>query len=605
MNKLGLLANRFLPFGLLLGQSTLAPFLRRHGWAMPVVAALGLVASLLEGASIGILVPLVALLIADAVPEGIPEPLLWLAQLTEPLDTHSRILAIGATILTLIAMKGVIQAVNAWLTVFVASRVGHALRIALAERILALDYAHLSTIDPVRLVGIISSDSWDVTRAVKWLLEIVVAATALVVFAALLAWLEWRLFALVVAGGALVILALALIERRLKRISVEVTAANRLLARRMATIVSAVRVIRIFNQAPREKARFTEASARVDRALQASERTSALMAPSVELLIAGLFVAILLAGYAMGVAIAVIIGFLALLARGQPHAQQISELRLTIASMRGQLQEVEWLLSLAPPQDVAAAPVSGPPMGSAIVFDGVSYTYPNGTVGLDRASFTLRPGASTALIGRSGAGKSTVVNLLCALLEPDAGRIVVGDTPLSQVDPADWHLRLAVAGQDFELVGGTIAENIAYARPQATRAEIVEVARAAGADDFIRGLPSGYDTPVHYEGLSLSGGQRQRIGLARALLKNAELLILDEATNAVDGLSEREIMKLLAQRNYFRTAIVVSHRPLTLEACEEGVVLEKGRVVEAGPLRSLEYYRLMTTAAPGASVRAG
>jgi subfamily B ATP-binding cassette protein MsbA len=591
------LAARFLPFDLLFGGGALAPFVRRHAWALPVIAGLGFFASVLEGASIGILIPLVALLLADAVPAGIPEPLLWLTRLTEPLDTEERVLAIGATILVLITIKGAIQAANAWLTAFAASRVGHDLRVALAARILGLDYAQLMVADPVRLVDIISSDSWEATKVVKWLFEIAVAATALAVFAVLLAWLDWRLFAIVVAGGALVIAALAVVEHRLRRISIEVTAANRLLAWRMATIVAAVRVIRVFGQTAREQGRFDSASQRVDRAMQATERTSSLMGPVVEVLIACLFIAILLAGTRLGVSLAVITAFLVLLVRCQPYARLISELRLTIAAMRGSLLEIEWLLSLAPPPAPPGRSDRELPDAAPIAFEDVSYTYPNGTPGLAGASFGLRPNVSTALIGRSGSGKSTVVNLLCALIEPDGGHIRVGDERLDRADPARWRERLAVAGQDYELLGGTVAENIAYSRPEASRAEIEQVARTAGAHEFICRLPAGYDTEVTGEGLSLSGGQRQRIGLARALLKNADILILDEATNAVDGLSEREIMKLLAEHRNFRTALVVSHRPLTLEACEDGIVLDEGRVVEAGPLRELAYYRRMTGAA--------
>jgi len=151
-----------------------------------------------------------------------------------------------------------------------------------------------------------------------------------------------------------------------------------------------------------------------------------------------------------------------------------------------------------------------------------------------------------------------------------------------------------VAGQDVMLIDGSVADNIAYGRPGASRGEIEDAATVAGAAGFIAALPGGYDASVGYEGLNLSGGQRQRIGLARALLRKPDLLILDEATNAVDALSETEIMRLLAEHRHFRTALVISHRHSTLSACANGVVVEHGRVVEAGPLATLAYYRNMT-----------
>src|SRR5262249_35086378 len=161
-------------------------------------------------------------------------------------------------------------------------------------------------------------------------------------------------------------------------------------------------------------------------------------------------------------------------------------------------------------------------------------------------------------------------------IEPLSGDVRFGDQPIAQVGAARWRSRIAVAGQDSDLVSGTVAENIAYGRPEATVAEIEAVARAAGADGFVKLLPQGYDTPVGPRGLSLSGGQRQRIGVARALLLNPDLLILDEATNAVDALSDREIVKLATEHRYFRTLLIISHRKTTVAASERGIVLDDG-----------------------------
>jgi subfamily B ATP-binding cassette protein MsbA len=200
---------------------------------------------------------------------------------------------------------------------------------------------------------------------------------------------------------------------------------------------------------------------------------------------------------------------------------------------------------------------------------------------------------ATALMGESGSGKTTLVNLLCRLLEPQSGDIRLGDDDIRQFDPEAWRRRVAVAGQDSELVVGTVFDNIAYGRPDASMADVAEAAAAAGAEEFIAALPQGYDTRVGPSGFSLSGGQRQRIGLARALMARPDLLILDEATNAVDAAAEAEIMKLIGQGRFFRTALIISHRKLTLSHCEFGIVLRDGRVTDAGALHDLPYYREM------------
>jgi subfamily B ATP-binding cassette protein MsbA len=212
---------------------------------------------------------------------------------------------------------------------------------------------------------------------------------------------------------------------------------------------------------------------------------------------------------------------------------------------------------------------------------------------IDGLTATIKAGSTTALMGESGSGKTTLVNLLCRLLEPQSGDIRLGDKSIRELNREAWRRRVAVAGQDSELVTGTVFQNIVYARPEAAMTDVVEATRAAGAEEFIAGLPQGYDTRVGPSGLSLSGGQRQRIGLARALLARPDLLILDEATNAVDAATEAEIMARIAQGAFCRTMIIISHRKLTLGRCQNGIVLDGGRVSEAGALGDLSYYRDM------------
>lgn len=197
-------------------------------------------------------------------------------------------------------------------------------------------------------------------------------------------------------------------------------------------------------------------------------------------------------------------------------------------------------------------------------------------------------------MGRSGSGKSTVVNLLCRLCDPLSGRIIIGDVPLDHLEPAAWRRHVAIAGQDTRLVDGTIADNIAYARPDASAAEVEEAGRIGGVDGFLDAAGIGYDTPLLQGGIGLSGGQRQRIAIARAVLARPQLLILDEASNAVDAMTEQDMMALLSRHSFFRTVLVISHRKSTLAICEDGIVLEDGKVIATGPLRDLQYHREMS-----------
>jgi subfamily B ATP-binding cassette protein MsbA len=285
--------------------------------------------------------------------------------------------------------------------------------------------------------------------------------------------------------------------------------------------------------------------------------------------------------------------FLLLLTRAQPHARTISTARFSLASLRGSMSEVEWLLSQPSPPADRDPRARDLRIDRDIVLDQVFFAYPDGSRVIDGLSATLPNGEAIALMGESGSGKTTLVNLICRLLEPQSGAIRLGDVDIGVIDQGSWRRGIGVAGQDSELVTGTVFDNIAYGRADASLEDVAEAARAAGAEEFIKGLPQGYETRLGPSGFSLSGGQRQRIGLARALLARPDLLILDEATNAVDAATEAEIMDRIAKGAFCRTVIVISHRKLTLGRCRYGIVLDKGRVSQAGPLRDLAYFRDM------------
>ena len=236
-----------------------------------------------------------------------------------------------------------------------------------------------------------------------------------------------------------------------------------------------------------------------------------------------------------------------------------------------------------------------------VTLEDVYFAYPGRTDSdvLRGVNLTLRRGKTTALVGSSGAGKSTVTQLLCRFYEPDAGTVAVGGVNLAEgFDSVDWLDAIALVGQEPKLFAGTVRENIAYGRAGAvgrsvggahggahgvpTEDEIVAAAKAANAHDFIVELPEGYDTPVGEGGGALSGGQRQRVAIARAILKDAPILILDEATSALDARSEAAVQSALERLMRGRTTLVIAHRLATVQAADAIAVMEKGKVVEFG-----------------------
>lgn len=238
-----------------------------------------------------------------------------------------------------------------------------------------------------------------------------------------------------------------------------------------------------------------------------------------------------------------------------------------------------------PPRTALPPPVTAvdEPLSSSLAFDDVTFRYrPDAPPALDGVSFAVEPGQTVALVGRSGSGKSTVVALALRFFHPDDGRVLVGGRDLRDLDPARARAQFAVVSQDTFLFHGSIRENLEFARRGATLDELVDACRSANAHDFIEALPDGYETTIGERGMKLSGGQRQRLAIARALLKNAPILVLDEATSAVDGESEAAIQAALRTLSHGRSTLVIAHRLSTVRDADRIVMLDGGRRVEHG-----------------------
>ncbi len=557
------------------------PFLRH----VPLVVILGLISTALEGLGIGLLIPLFDVMFGgtEQVASGRGSDLLM--GIGEVFPAERRGLMIGITIFLLIVLKNVIAFGNSTLQAWIYGRSGHGLRIRLSSRLAHVDSNFLLTQPPSRLLNVISNESWRAADAVHSLLSLAVSGAATLIFALFLIGLSVPLTLGVLAGLVVIQAGVQVLTRQFQVLGRNVTAENQGLAARMLHQVSAWRLIRMYGREDYEVDRFAESSDRVRRAvLQLSLRQGAL-GPLIEILYFSLF--FLVAGLAWyeGIPFSVVATFIVLLYRLQPQVRGIQNSLAQLRGWTGSLDEVEWLLSAPDDPGAKAGEVPAPRLTKGIEFDAVSFEYgaaSRKSQAISDASFEIAAGCTTALIGRSGSGKSTIANLICGLIVPSEGRILVDGVPLVAVDRVDWLSRIAIVSAELELVDGTIAENIRYGAPEADDARLRQAAIEADAESFILELPLGFQTKVSNRGHNLSAGQRQRLALARAIIRDPDLLILDEATNAMDVLSETAILEMLSLRRTDRTTIIISHHPSVIAACNAYVLIEDGRVTARG-----------------------
>lgn len=353
----------------------------------------------------------------------------------------------------------------------------------------------------------------------------------------------------------------------------------------LADTIPGIRVVKAFAQEKREIERFRRTNGRI---IEANDRVNAVWAffwP----LVAFLNQLGLLVVWACGtwrvfeshITVGVLTAFLAYIGRFYARLEAMSRMFSTTRRAAASAQRIFDILEREPSVREAENPVPLPVVRGDIEFRGVGFRYGTRTV-LQDFNLHIQPGEMIGLVGPSGAGKSTLVNLVCRFYDVSAGSILVDGTDVRDLSVSDYRRNIGVVLQDPFLFYGTVAENIAYGRPEATRQEIIAAARAAHAHEFILRLPDGYDSLVGERGQILSGGERQRISIARAILVDPRLLILDEATSSVDNETEREIQKALDNLVSGRTTIAIAHRLTTLRRADRLVVIEHGRLVETG-----------------------
>ena len=552
-----------------------------HRWLIPLLVLLGLLAFLFEGIGIYLLMPLLQTLSGTAGAAAADGLVGAATRWTADLPQGQKVAALVGAIVGCILLKGLTALASQMAQAYAGARFGHDIRVSTFRVTLSADQGFLDVQPPGALLNTLATETWRLSQGLQALSWLILNACAVVIFLGLMLVLSWQMTLVVGAAVGLIFLVVHRVTAPAKAAGAEAVRANQTLASRISEGLAGLRTIRLFAREPDELGRFTAASSEVRRAFLRMEVLNALPAPLMETLFAVLLGGLLIWQGTAGLPSLLV--FLALLVRLQPHAAALMHARVALMTLEGAMDNVADLGQAADLHPLPSGPLPAAAPVKAIRLEGVGFRHAGaGAEALSDVTAEIPAGRTTAVVGPSGAGKSTLLGLVCRLADPTSGAVLVDGQDLRRFDVAGWRRRIAVVPQDVFLFNASIRENIAYGRPGATEAEIVAAAKAAFAHDFIAALPAGYDTQAGDRGLRFSGGQRQRLALARAILVAPVVLILDEATNALDGMAERLVQDALDQQAGRRTVIVVAHRLSSVERADHVILLDHGRVAASG-----------------------
>lgn len=418
------------------------------------------------------------------------------------------------------------------------------------------------------------------------IIQLVGGALTAILALGVLFYLNWQLTAVILVFLFLFGGAMALAFSRLRPIFRERGQLNAEVTGRLAETLGGIRVIKAYRMEEREQRVFREGVGQLFTNVKRSiTGTSAITAFATVIIGAVGALMILFGGRAIlggAMTLGDLVMYVAFVAILAAPVIEIASIGTQVSEAFAGLDRIRELLALTTEddEDEDREPLSA--VEGEVALEDVHFAYEPGAPVLKGVSLHAPAGTTTALVGSSGSGKSTLVSLIMAFNRPDKGRITVDGRDLSGVKLGDYRKQLGVVLQENFLFDGTVADNIRFARPDATLQEVETVSQLANADVFIGGFPNGYDTVVGERGIKLSGGQRQRIAIARALLADPRILILDEATSSLDSESEALIQEGLQQLQLGRTSFVIAHRLSTIRSADQILVLEAGEIIERG-----------------------
>ena len=491
-------------------------------------------------------------------------------------------------------LAGLLAVAHKYLAAWIGEQVMYDLRLELFAHVQRQSLAFFAKAKPGEVISRVLTDVQGVGQALQDnLVKLLQNTLTLTVSIALIFVLDWRLALVALSALPLFVLPAKKVGRQRKQLKKETQARMaELTGILMETLsVSGVLLIKVFGARKRETRRLREKALE----LQAASLRQNLVGRWFQMLMKlfedlGPALVYGVGGYLVirnEVGLGTVLAFVALLKKLYSPASDLAGVHVDIVTSYGYFERVLAVLDLEPAIQNSPGAIELSEVKGALTFEHVSFSYGEALATLSEIDLDIAPGESVAVVGPSGAGKSTLAALTLRLYDPSAGRILLDGHDYRDIKLKTLRQHIAVVSQETYLFHASIADNLRYARPEATPAELEKAARAAQIHEFIASLPDGYETLVGERGYRLSGGERQRIAIARAILADPKVLILDEATSSLDSTNERLIQAALEPLLTGRTSLIIAHRLSTIQKANRIVSIDQGRIVEIGNHRTL------------------
>ncbi|HBL12051.1 MAG TPA: ABC transporter ATP-binding protein [Cyanobacteria bacterium UBA11162] len=505
---------------------------------------------------------------------------------------NERIYRVSGLIIIITLLRLIFIYLEKVYTSLAGSRLVHQLRIRLFEQLQSLNLSYFTKTRSGELINSLTTEPWQLLQAFEMVSLMIIRASTVLAYLLAMVLLSWQLTVISVMLFSLLSVGISNLLKRVREISFEKTRASGHYTSVALELISGIRTVQAFAAQNFERQRFYKASSHLLDTEDRSRKLQALIEPLTEGMATAILVGMLLFAFARLIPsgqmqAASLLTFLFVLFRLMPLIRQLNGLRSKLNNFQGSIANIKELLRTDNKPYLTNGTIEFTGLKNGIEFRAVDFGYDSNNLILHNISLTFKQGQMTALVGASGAGKTTLADLIPRFYDPTQGIIAIDGIDLREFEISSLRQKIAVVSQDTFIFNTSVRDNIAYALEGVEESAILEAAQLANALEFVQELPEGFDTRLGDRGVRLSGGQRQRIAIARALLRNPDILILDEATSALDSVSERLIQESLEKLSIGRTVIAIAHRLSTIAGADKVVVLEQGKVVEQGKYQEL------------------